>query len=73
MVMSIIFCIPLATLALFESQLNVKANARLRGFFQGLPEEDEDDEANLNPHCEEDDEGEISRIKFEDLVQSFPK
>lgn len=71
-VMSVIFCFPLALLALFESQLNMKSNARLRGFFDATPDEDHEDEENRNPDCSGDDEGEISTIKFDDLVKTFP-
>ncbi len=51
----------------------MKSNARLRGFFDATPDEDHEDEENRNPDCSGDDEGEISTIKFDDLVKTFPK
>jgi hypothetical protein len=72
-VMSVVFCIPLTLVALFESQLNLRANSRLKQYFEGGPEEDEDDETLQDPDCEDDDEGDICRVKFKDLVKVFPK
>ncbi len=74
LVMSIIFFIPLAVVALFEAQLN--SRAKLKEYFDPAVQEDEDDEAVRDPMCDEEEEedgAQISRVKFDDLVKVFPK
>jgi len=73
--MSILFALPIAALALFEAQMNVKHSRRMRVLFGGNHTEDEgdDDENAQNPECEDDDEGDISTKEFKELVKDFPE
>jgi hypothetical protein len=73
--MSVLFAFPLAGIALFEAQMNVKHSRRMQRLL-GTEEgqgDDEDDERAQNPECGDDDEGDISRKDFEELISSFPK
>lgn len=73
--MSVLFAFPLAGIALFEAQMNVKHSRRMQrllGTEEGQ-DDDEDDERAQNPECGDDDEGDICRQDFEQLIASFPK
>lgn len=70
--MSTIFFVPLTVIALFESQLSHSRSQRIRAYFSGPPPEEEGDSKIEDPSCE-DDGGEISTIKFDDLVKAFPE
>lgn len=74
-IMSILFALPLAGLAVFESQMNVKHSRRMRillGKDHTDNDGEEDDESAQNPECEDDDEGKICKREFADLVKDFP-
>ncbi|ORY27438.1 hypothetical protein BCR39DRAFT_538029 [Naematelia encephala] len=70
-VMSTLFFVPLTMIALFESQISHSRSEKLRAYFSGPPPEEEGDTKVEDPSCE-DDEGEISRVSFAELVQAFP-
>ena len=73
-VMSIFFGVPLVIIALFESQIaHPRARKRLQFLFGDSGPDDEDDPKIQNPDGGEDDEGEISKIPFNELVKEFPK
>lgn len=63
---------PLTLIALFESQISHSRGQRLRLYFSGSPPEEDGDPKIEDPSCDEEG-GEISRTKFEDLVKSFPE
>ncbi|CAD6589939.1 MAG: hypothetical protein TREMPRED_005579 [Tremellales sp. Tagirdzhanova-0007] len=69
--LSTLFFVPLTLIALFESQISHSRSQRLRLYFSGSPPEDDGDPKIEDPSCD-DEGGEISRTKFEDLVKSFP-
>jgi hypothetical protein len=71
-VMSTIFCVPLTIIALFESQISHSRSQRLQLYFSGPPPEEEGDPKVEDPSCDEE-EGEISKVSFEELVKKFPK
>ncbi|WWC97015.1 hypothetical protein V866_003892 [Kwoniella sp. B9012] len=71
-VMSTLFFIPLTVIALFESQVSHSRSQRLRAYFSGPPPDDEDDPKINDPTVEDDSQGEISKVKFDELVKSFP-
>lgn len=71
--MSMIFFIPLSIIALWESQIARTRSERIRAYFDGPIGEEEEDPKVLDPACDEDDGGEISKVKFEDLVKVFPE
>lgn len=71
--MSMLFLIPLTVIALFESQVAHPRSRRIKLYLDG-PEIDTDDDPKLeDPGCDGDDEGEISTVKFAELVKAFPK
>ncbi|WVR03896.1 hypothetical protein IAU60_000895 [Kwoniella sp. DSM 27419] len=71
-VMSTIFFIPLMLIALFETQIAHSRSQRVRAYFSGPPPDEEGDPKVEDPSCEDDDEGEITKIKFAELVKVFP-
>ena len=70
-VMSTIFFVPLVFIAFFESQISHAKSAMVREYFSGPPPDDDGDPKIEDPSVD-DDEGEISKISFEDLVSKFP-
>lgn len=70
--MSIIFFLPLSVIALFESQIAHPRSRRIQLYLESDMETD-DDPKTLDPACSDDDEGEISKVKFEELIKVFPK
>lgn len=70
--MSILFFLPLTVIALFESQIAHPRSRRIQLYFDSNIET-EDDPKTEDPSCDDDAEGEISKVKFEDLVKAFPK
>ena len=70
--MSSVFFVPLILIAFFESQISHSRSQRLRLYFSGPPSEEEGDPKIEDPSSEEG-EGEISKVKFEDLVKVFPE
>ena len=73
--MGVLFSLPLAGLALFEAQMNVKHSRRMRLLLgtEHADNEGDDDEGAQNPDCDDDDEGEISKLEFAELVKDFPE
>lgn len=71
--MSIIFFLPLSVIALFESQIAHPRSRRIQLYLDSSDTEAEDDPKTLDPSCSDDDEGEISKVKFEELIKVFPK
>ncbi|KAK8861535.1 hypothetical protein IAR55_002357 [Kwoniella newhampshirensis] len=71
-VMTTIFFVPLCVIALFESQISHSRNRRLRAYFSGPPPDEDGDPKIEDPDCDDDEDGEISTFKFEDLVKTFP-
>ncbi|EIW66614.1 hypothetical protein TREMEDRAFT_74757 [Tremella mesenterica DSM 1558] len=69
-IMSIVFFPVLILVALFESQIAHSKSHRLRDYFSGPPPDEEGDPKIEDPTCEE--EGEISRLTFEQLTEKFP-
>jgi hypothetical protein len=71
MVMSVLFFMPLLFIAFFESTIEHTRSDRLRAYFAGpILEDNEGDPDIENP---KGDEGEISKIKFDELIEVFPK
>ncbi|TYJ58757.1 hypothetical protein B9479_000593 [Cryptococcus floricola] len=71
-VMTAIFVVPLTVIALFESQIAHSKSRRLRQYFQGPPPDEDDDPKIEDPSCDEDEGGQISTVKFEELISVFP-
>ncbi|WWC60249.1 uncharacterized protein I303_102815 [Kwoniella dejecticola CBS 10117] len=71
-IMSTLFFIPLTLIALFESQIAHSRSQRLRAYFSGPPPDEEGDPKVEDPTVDDDSQGEISKVKFEDLVKVFP-
>jgi hypothetical protein len=70
--MSTMFFIPLFSIAFFESQISHSRSQRLRSYFAGPPPDEEGDPKVEDPSSE-GDEGEISKVSFDELVKKFPK
>jgi hypothetical protein len=69
-VMSVIFFIPLSLIAVYESQVE-----HSRRFLELFPEENleaEGDPSVEDPEAENDEGNQISKVKFAELVGSFP-
>ncbi|TEB35722.1 calcium activated cation channel [Coprinellus micaceus] len=75
-VMSTIFCIPLAAIALFESLRwnRQKPNSWMNHWFRGDDEGGDDSPANRNPTVDDPNcQGlQISKVPFEELITVFP-
>lgn len=71
--MSVLFFVPLSVIALFESQVAHPRSRRIQLYLESSDIETEDDPKTEDPTCDDDAEGEISKVKFEDLVKAFPK
>jgi hypothetical protein len=70
--MSVLFFLPLIMIAFFESQITHSRSDTLRAYFSGPPpEEDEESPDVVDPKG--DEEGEISTVKFDNLIECFPK
>lgn len=72
-VMSMLFFIPLSVIALFESQIAHPRSRRIELYLNGPDIDTDDDPKEEDPNCDSDDEGEISKVKFADLIKTFPK
>lgn len=74
-VMTIIFCVPLVGVALYESITHARYARRLRALLteDTLVLDDEDDEHVQDPECTGDDAGKICECTFDELVKEFPK
>lgn len=71
-IMSIIFFLPLTMIALFESQIAHPRSRRIQVYLDGNDLDTDDDPKTEDPNCD-DAEGEISRVKFDELIKAFPK
>ncbi|KAJ3544692.1 hypothetical protein NMY22_g2688 [Coprinellus aureogranulatus] len=75
-VMSVIFCVPLMVIAVFESLRwnRRKPNSWLNSWFRGDDEGADDSPANRNPTVDDPNcRGmEISKVPFEELIKVFP-
>ncbi|PPQ66580.1 hypothetical protein CVT26_009480 [Gymnopilus dilepis] len=73
-IMSVIFFLPLCSIAIFESLFNRRKNSWLETWFRGDDEGEEDSPANRNPIVNDPNcPGlQISKVSFEDLVKVFP-
>ncbi|WVO13318.1 hypothetical protein L204_100932 [Cryptococcus depauperatus] len=71
-VMTSIFFVPLLLIALFESQIAHSKSQRLREYFSGPPPDEEGDPKIEDPTCDNDENGEISNFRFEELISAFP-
>jgi hypothetical protein len=71
--MSMLFFIPLSAIALFESQVAHPRSRRIELYLNGPQIDTDDDPKQEDPDCDSDDEGEISTVKFKDLIKTFPK
>ena len=72
--MGIIFFIPLALIAFFESTFDKQGHAWIETWFRGEYEGSEDRPENRNPQVNDPNrEGlEISKVPFEELIKVFP-
>lgn len=70
--MGTLLFVPLTLIAFFESTMNTTAHQRLKEYFSDDVLEDEDD-PDLQDPKDDDENGDICKVKFEDLVKVFPK
>ncbi|KIR69162.1 calcium activated cation channel [Cryptococcus bacillisporus CA1873] len=71
-IMTVLFFVPLTFIAFFESQISHSKNRSISAYFNEPLTDEEGDPVVEDPTCENDDNGEISRTKFEDLTSVFP-
>lgn len=71
--MTILFFVPLTFIVLFETNISHSKNRSISAYFNEPPPDEEGDPVIEDPTCEGDDNGEISRTKFESLISVFPK
>ncbi|KAG8909839.1 hypothetical protein FRC00_009336, partial [Tulasnella sp. 408] len=71
-VMTIVFFIPLAVIALIESQLGIRATSIMGSLYDHVDEGEEEDPKNQDPETDRENGMEISRVTFDDLVKEFP-
>lgn len=71
-VMTIIFFVPLCVIALYETAVHHKRSMLHQYFGHTAPEEEDDDPAVLDPRGN-DPSGEITKVDFKELTESFPK
>jgi len=69
-VMSGLFFIPMAIIALYESSLEASKNRWVRDWFTGLDQGEEDNPENQDPEI--DGDLSISKVPFSELVKGFP-
>jgi hypothetical protein len=71
--MRTLFFIPLILIALYETYLDPRTNKYTRAWFEANKEGDEDDPECQNPKVPQDEqEGEISKVPFDQLIKAFP-
>lgn len=70
--MSIIFCVPLMIIALWEAQLSARSSALMSSMSDSVEEGEEDDPSRKDPSTEDEDGMEISKTPFDELVKVFP-
>lgn len=70
--MTTVFFIPLAVIALMESQLGLRASSFMGSLYDHVDEAEEEDPKNQDPQTDRENGMEISRVTFDDLVKEFP-
>ncbi|KAL1740632.1 hypothetical protein HDZ31DRAFT_67756 [Schizophyllum fasciatum] len=70
-VMSALFCVPLAMIAVYESGTLVNRNAWVKDWLAGPDAIDDDSPEARDPQVD-DEEGVISKVPFEELIKAFP-
>ncbi|KAL1735896.1 hypothetical protein EV714DRAFT_267440 [Schizophyllum commune] len=70
-VMSALFCVPLALIALYESGSIVKKNQWMKDWLAGPDAIDDESPEARDPQVD-DEEGIISKVPFEELIKVFP-
>lgn len=70
--MSVLFFVPLLVVALFESQIDARADRFIKNLYDHIDEGEEDDPGNQNPTTDREDGLEISRVPFDELIKGFP-
>jgi hypothetical protein len=71
--MRTLFFIPLIFFALYEAYLDPRTNKFTRAWFEANKEGDEDDPECQNPTMDQNEqEREISKVSFEELIKAFP-
>jgi hypothetical protein len=73
--MRLLFAIPLACIALFESTFDPRMNSLTKAWFEANEEEEGDDHhlEDRDPEVsDEETEGKITKVRFDDLIREFP-
>lgn len=71
--MRTLFFIPLMVFALYETYLDPRTNKYTRAWFEANQEGDEDNPEYQNPMVPQNEqEGEICKVSFEELIKAFP-
>jgi hypothetical protein len=73
--MTIFFFIPLSMIALFESSFNRHRNKWIKHWLGGIDEGEADAPENRDPQMDPVEEVDgliISRVKFDELIKTFP-
>lgn len=70
--MRILFAIPLTCIAVYEAYLDPRHNKLTKAWLEPNEETDEDNPECQNPHVDDEDGMEISKVPFDDLVKAFP-
>ena len=71
--MRTLFFIPLVLIALYETYLDPRANKYTKAWFEANEEGYEDDPEYQNPMmAPNEQEGEISKVPFDELIKAFP-
>ncbi|KAL0949283.1 hypothetical protein HGRIS_009360 [Hohenbuehelia grisea] len=72
-VMSVIFCVPLTVIALYESTLNSTKQPWLDSWMRGDNEGGDDLPVNRDPEVGDEEDGlQISKVPFTELIKVFP-
>lgn len=71
--MRTLFAFPLACIAIFEATLDPRRNAFTKAWFEANEEEDDDNPEYQDPEVSDDEnDGKITKTKFQDLIKDFP-
>lgn len=71
--MRTLFFIPLIIFALYETYLDPRTNKFTRAWFEANAEDEEDDPECQNPAMPQDEQdGQISKVPFDELIKAFP-
>ncbi|KAG9037681.1 hypothetical protein FRB95_004527 [Tulasnella sp. JGI-2019a] len=71
-IMSVVFCLPLMIISLWEAQLSARSSKFMSQIFNTTEDGEEDDPHRRDPSTENEDGMEISKTPFEELVKVFP-